>query len=155
LALVNAIEQAAAFDRVFSVQLDFLAAAIINMKMHLLADGGPVDALAVEHETLADLIMPPSVHLVMRVPHFHHAFTGDHYAAGIYSYLWVDVMAADTAEAFVEAPDGCYDAEVAARWRDKFLGVGDSVPAAQAFWDFRGRDRDTAALMHRFELVEA
>ncbi len=153
MAMVEGIQQAAAFDRVFSVQADFLAGAIIDMRMHLLADGGDVDALAVERDTLAELGVPEAIDLVMRVPHFHHAMN-DAYAAGVYSYLWADVMAADVAEAFLEG-QGLYDADVVARWRDDILSVGNTLPAAEAFRNFRGRDPDTAALMRRFDLQTA
>lgn len=64
-------------------------------------------------------------------------------------------MAADVAEAFTQAPDGLYDADVAARWRETLLEVGHSIPASHAFRNFRGRDPDTAPLMRRFGLMEA
>lgn len=79
----------------------------------------------------------------------------DAYAAGLYVYLWADVMAADVAEAFEQAPGGWYDAEVARHWRECILSVGTRVPAEVAFRQFRGRDPDPDALMRRFGLQPA
>ncbi len=151
LEMIDAIEQAAAFDRVFSVTLDYLAMAIIDMEMHLAADGGEVDAVRIERDVLARLGMPEAMDLIMRVPHFHHAFT-EHYAAAVYAYLWSDVMAADVADVFTASPGGFHDPAVAERWRKTILEVGASVPADQAFRNFRERDPDPGALLRRFDL---
>lgn len=155
MPLVDAIKAAAKFDRIFSVNLDFLAGAIVDMKMHLAADGSAVDAMAIERDTLAELGMPAAWDQIMRVPHNMHCFSSsysDGYAAGLYSYLWADVMAADVAAAFAESPGGLYDAATALRYRDTLLSVGHRVPADEAFRNFRGRDPDPMALLRRFGL---
>ena len=142
------------FDRVISLNLDYLAPAIIDLTLHLAADGEPdhvIDAAQVEHDTLAALGMPAAWDQVMRAPHFVHAFANA-YDAGMYSYLWSDVMVADAAEAFVEAPGGLFDATVAKRWMDTVLSVGNTVPADQAYRNFRGRDPEPDALLRRFGL---
>ena len=158
MSLVEAIRAAAQFDRIFSVNLDFLAGAIIDMKMHLAADGSDVDAIEIERQTLAELDMPAAWDQIMRVTHNMHCFSSsfsDGYAAGLYSYLWADVMAADVAAAFAESPGGLYDTATAARWRDTLLSVGHRVPADEAFRNFRGRDPDPLALLRRFGLQTA
>ena len=154
VALVEKIERATRFDRVFSLNLDYLAPAIVDMKMHLLADGRDVDAVAVERQVLQELGMPAAWDEVMRVTHSMHSFSNE-YAAGVYVYLWSDVMAADIAEAFVQSPGGLYDERTAERWRTTVLGVGSRVPADEAFRNFRGRDPDPGALLRRFGLDAA
>ena len=62
-------------------------------------------------------------------------------------------MAADVAEAFAQAPGGYFDAGTAQRWRETILSVGNTVPADQAFRNFRGRDPDPDALLRRFGLT--
>jgi peptidyl-dipeptidase Dcp len=62
-------------------------------------------------------------------------------------------MAADAAEAFLQSPGGLYDADVARSWRDTILSVGHTLPAAETFRRFRGRDPDPGALMRRFGLA--
>ena len=66
-------------------------------------DGGVVDADAFERDTLQRIGAPTEVAMRHRLPHFNHLFTSDSYSAGYYSYLWSEVMDADTREAFVEA----------------------------------------------------
>ncbi|MFY8120346.1 MAG: M3 family metallopeptidase, partial [Burkholderiaceae bacterium] len=77
-ALIERLEAALAYDRIFSVNLDYLGAAIVDIKLHLLADGsgGPIDALAVEQRTLQELGMPACWDLVLGVTHSVHSFAG-------------------------------------------------------------------------------
>jgi peptidyl-dipeptidase Dcp len=149
--LLEKIERAAKFDRIFSLNLDYLAPAIVDMKLHLLADGRDIDAVTMENQLLAELGMPAAWDEIMRVTHNVHAFSFQ-YAAGVYSYLWSDAIAADIAEAFDQSPGGLYDAATAERWRRTLLSSGNSVPIEQAFRNFRGRDPSPAALLRRFGL---
>lgn len=81
-----------------------------------------------------------------RLPQFNHLFTSDAYSAGYYSYLWSDVMAADTWQAFIEA-GGPWDKSVADRLRKYILSDGNSIDRAEAYRRFRGRDPDVRALL--------
>jgi peptidyl-dipeptidase Dcp len=154
--LVERLEAGLAYDRIFSVNLDYLGGAIVDLKLHLMADGSgrEIDAVAVERDTLAELGMPQAWDLILRVTNSIHSFVGG-YDAGLYSYLWSDMMAADAAEVFLASPGGLYDAKVAEAWRDTILTVGHTAPAAEAFRRFRGRDPDPIALMRRFGLATA
>ena len=100
---------------------------------------------------MAELGLPAAWDVVMRVTHNVHCFAGG-YAAGLYSYLWADVMAADAAEAFERAPGGLYDAEVSRTWIDQVLSVGHRVPADEAFRSFTGHEPGPEALLRRFGL---
>jgi peptidyl-dipeptidase Dcp len=121
----------------------------------VLADGSgtPIDPVQVENDTLAELGMPAAWDVVMRVTHNAHVFAGGAYAAGLYSYLWADVMAADALARFEAAPDGLYDRLTAQAWIDQVLSVGHRVPAELAFRQFAGHDPDPAPLHRRFALL--
>jgi peptidyl-dipeptidase Dcp len=151
--LIDRIEQGLQYDRIFSLNPDFLLPAIVDLRMHLRADGSgqPIDPVQVENEALSELGMPEAWDLIMRVTHNFHVFIGA-YAAGLYSYLWADVMAADAVETFERSPGGLYDKGTARRWIDQILSVGHRVPAAQAFRQFAGHDPDPAPLQRRFGL---
>lgn len=155
LALIERLEAGLRYDRIFSVNLDYLGSAIVDMTLHQMADGTgrEIDAVAVERETLAGLGMPQAWDLILRVTSNAHSFAGG-YDAGLYGYLWADLMAADAAEAFLQSRGGLYDVEVARAWRDTILSVGHVVPADLAFRRFRDRDPDPGALMRRFGLVD-
>ncbi|PWB75099.1 MAG: peptidase M3 [Holophagae bacterium] len=152
--LIDGIEQAIRCDRTTTLTVDMLAPAIADMRLHLLADGRDVDPVALEAEVLRELEMPEAGDLILRMPHAFHTFSNE-YAAGVYSYLWADVMAADVADAFLESPGGLWDRQVADRYLRTILSVGASVPAEEAFRDFRGRDPDPRALLRRFGLDAA
>lgn len=140
-------------DRVFSASLSYLGGAIVDMRLHLLADGRTIDAEAVEREVISDLEMPQAVDLILYVPHAFHTFSPQ-YGAGVYTYLWSDVIAADIAGAFLESPGGLYDRDMALKYRQQILDIGHTRPVAQAYRDFRGRDPDPDALLKRFDLID-
>ena len=80
-----------------------------------------------------------------RLPHFDHLFGTEVYSAGYYSYLWSDVMAADTWQAFLEA-GGPWDTAVAGRLRKHILSDGNAIDRDEAYRRFRGRTPDVKAL---------
>jgi peptidyl-dipeptidase Dcp len=96
---------------------------------------------------LVDFGMPREIVLRHRLPHFGHVFAGDGYSAGYYSYLWSDVITADSYGAFTEA-GGPYDKAVAARLK-QLLSMGNTVEPADAYRAFRGRDPRVEALMKK------
>jgi peptidyl-dipeptidase Dcp len=152
-AMLERLEASLRHDRIFSVNLDYLGAAIVDMELHLLADGSgcEIDPVAVEQRTLQALGMPACWDLVLYTPHSGHCYAGA-YDAGLYAYLWADVMAADVAELFERSPGGLYDTAVAQAWREHVLSAGHTVPPEVAFSALCGRDPDSGALMRRFGL---
>ena len=94
------------------------------------------------------VVRPPAWH---RFPNsFAHIFAGG-YAAGYYSYLWAELLAADGFAAFVEA--GTVDRATGDRLRETVLSQGAVRPAIELFRAFRGRDPDPAAMLARHGLV--
>jgi peptidyl-dipeptidase Dcp len=142
--LVDRIERASTFNQGYATT-EYLASALIDMKLHLAGDG-EIDPDAFERETLGALGMPREIVMRHRTPHFLHVFASDGYSAGYYSYLWADVLTADAAEAFREA-GGLYDGEVAERLRRHVFSVGNTIDPAEAYRAFRGRDARIEALM--------
>ena len=144
-ALVNRIKRASTFNEGFETT-EYLAAALVDMKLHLAGDSR-IDADAFEKAALAELGMPREIVLRHRLPHFGHVFASDGYSAGYYSYLWSDVITADSYGAFTEA-GGPYDREVARRLK-QLLSIGNTVDPADAYRAFRGRDPRVEALMKK------
>ncbi len=143
--LVARIERAEKFNQGFAT-VEYLAAALVDMKLHLEGDR-PIDPDAFERQTLAALGMPREIAMRHRTPHFSHVFSGDAYSAGYYSYLWSDTLSADAFEAFTRA-GGPYDPAVAKRLY-RVLSAGNSVDPAEAYRAFRGREAGIGALMRR------
>jgi peptidyl-dipeptidase Dcp len=142
-ALVEKVERSRKFNQGYAT-VEYLAAAILDMELHTRADG-QFDPAAFERDGLARIGMPREIALRHRLPHFDHLFGSDAYSAGYYSYIWSEVMAADTWKAFLEA-SGPWDRNVAQRFRRAILSEGNSTDRAEAYRRFRGRDPDVRAL---------
>ncbi|HUF65027.1 MAG TPA: M3 family metallopeptidase [Gemmatimonadaceae bacterium] len=150
--LVDRIQRGSTFNQGFAT-VEYLISALMDMRLHLAGDT-PIDPVAFERETLAELGMPREIVMRHRLPHFLHVFGSDGYSAGYYSYLWSDVLTADAAEAFREAT-GFYDPGVAQRLRQYIFSVGNTVDPAEGYREFRGRDPQIEALMRKRGFLEA
>ncbi len=142
--LVAKITKTHTFRKGFDVT-EYLASALIDMKLHLAGDAD-IDPDAFEREELAKLGMPEELPMRHRTPQFQHIFAGDGYSAGYYSYLWSEVLDHDAFEAFTEA-SGPYDKTVAKRLHDKIMSVGNTIDPADQYRAFRGRDPDVKAYL--------
>ncbi len=136
--MVDKLLRAANFNQGFEVT-EYLASAIVDMRYHT-ADPADLDPDRFERDSLADLGMPSEIVMRHRSPQFGHIFSGEGYAAGYYGYLWADVLTADAAEAFAEAPGGYYDPELAARLVEFVFAPRNAMDPAEAYRAFRGRD---------------
>jgi peptidyl-dipeptidase Dcp len=143
--LVAKIKKSKTFNQGF-ITVEYLAPAILDMKIHL-AGATPIDAAAFEKSALAEIGMPSEIVMRHRLPHFGHIFGGEGYASGYFNYIWADVLVADAAEYFEEAPGGFYDAALCKKLHDDIISVGNTVEAADAYRKFRGRDATVDALM--------
>lgn len=143
--LVAKIKNASTFNQGFSTT-EYLASAIMDMKFHL-ADPTNIDVDQFERETLEELNMPKELPMRHRTPHFGHVFSGEGYATAYYGYMWADVLTADAAEAFAEAPGGFYDEEMAAKLVKYLFAPRNSIEPAEAYRLFRGQDAKIEALM--------
>jgi len=143
--LVAKIRRADTFNEGFRTT-EYLASALMDMRYHTIDPTG-LDPDAFERRTLTELGMPDEIPMRHRSPHFGHIFSSEGYAAGYYGYLWADVLTADAAEAFAEAPGGFYDKELAAKLVKYLFAPRNAVDPADAYRAFRGRDAKIDALM--------
>ena len=144
--LLDKIKKAATFNQGFST-VEYLASALIDMKIHL-SDDQSIDPDRFERETLNEIGMPDEIPMRHRTPQFMHIFSSDSYSAGYYSYLWSDALTADAAEKFIEA-GSFYDPKVAKSLHDNVMSIGDTIDPGEGFSKFRGRDVDTTALLRK------
>ncbi|MEJ7601908.1 MAG: M3 family metallopeptidase [Kofleriaceae bacterium] len=144
--LIDKVEAAKRFNQGYTT-VEYLTSAIVDMRMHIRPDG-VIDADEFERTTLAKLGAPKQVAMRHRLPQFTHLFASDSYSAGYYSYLWSEVMDADTREAFAEAKN-VFDKATADKLRKYILAPGNSTDRAEAYRQFRGRDPDVKALLKK------
>jgi peptidyl-dipeptidase Dcp len=152
-AVVEAIDAARLWGEGFGT-LEYLAATLLDQAWHRIAPETEVgDPIAFEQQALADAgvaseLVPPRY----RTTYFQHVFAGG-YAAGYYSYIWSEVLDADTVEWFKE--NGGLRRENGDAFREKLLAVGGSVDPLAAFRAVRGRDADPGPLLRRRGLAKA
>ncbi|MCW1875961.1 oligopeptidase A [Erwinia sp. INIA-01] len=83
-----------------------------------------------------------------RFPHaFSHVFAGG-YAAGYYSYLWADVLAADAYSRFEQ--EGIFNRETGQSFLDNILTRGGSEEPMELFKRFRGREPQLDAMLKHY-----
>ncbi|ALX67129.1 M3 family metallopeptidase [Microbacterium sp. XT11] len=147
-AVVERLRATTAFDQGHATS-EYLAAAWLDQAWHRLgADADGVDDVAAfEAAALADIgLDDPLVPTRYSSSYFAHVFSGG-YSAGYYSYIWSEVLDADTVEWFRES--GGLTRENGERFRSRLLAVGGSKDPLEACRDFRGRDADIRPLLER------
>ncbi|KZL28618.1 M3 family metallopeptidase [Pseudovibrio sp. WM33] len=135
--LLERLLAAANFNQGFAT-VEYLATALVDMAMHKEDKLDDLDPAQMEKKILNSVGMPKEIIMRHRIPHLLHAFAGDGYSAGYYSYLWSEVMDADAFEAFEETGDA-FDADTAAKLEKFIYAAGGSQDPAKAYMDFRGK----------------
>jgi peptidyl-dipeptidase Dcp len=143
-SLVDKIEASNTFNQGYDT-VSYLSSALVDMDLHTQATP-PTDIDAFERASLARYGMPKEIVMRHRLPQFNHLFTSDAYSAGYYSYLWSEVMDADTWAYFEESGD-VFNPDIAARYKAVILAEGNTTDRAEAYRRFRGRDPDVTALL--------
>ena len=134
--------------------VEFVSSALVDLEFHTQPAAASRDVRAFEKAELQKIGMPEEIAMRHRPTQFGHIFTGDHYAAGYYSYMWSEVMDADAFGAFEEAGD-IFDPATAKRLHDDIYSSGGSVDPEAAYVAFRGREPEPDALLRRRGLLEA
>lgn len=122
---------------------ELLAAAILDMNLHMLEDVKNSDMIFYEKEAMDKLGLIPEIAPRYRITYFNHIIGG--YAAGYYSYLWANVLDNDAFEAFKE--HGIFDKSTAGLFRRNILEKGDSEAPMTLYKNFRGAEPDMEALL--------
>ncbi|NKY41682.1 M3 family metallopeptidase, partial [Cellulomonas septica] len=136
---------------------EYLAAALLDQAWYRLApehvptdpaDVEPFEAAALAAAGVDFAPVPPRY----RTTYFNHVFASG-YSAGYYSYIWSEVLDADTVEWFRE--NGGLRRENGDVFRARLLSRGGSRDPLASFRDLRGRDADIAPLLVRRGLLAA
>ncbi|MBA4024084.1 MAG: peptidase M3 [Gordonia sp.] len=132
--------------------IEYLAAAILDMAWHrVTVEDDITDVEAFEKAALtkagaaADLIPPR-----YRSAYFNHIFGGG-YSAGYYSYIWSEVLDAETEQWFLTG--GGLSAELGQRFAETTLSRGDSVDPIVAHQELLGRPAEIDPLLRRRGLL--
>lgn len=148
IELLEKVLSTQTFNQGFSTT-EYLAASIVDQALHQLTPEAvpsaeemmEFEAAALESAGIALDVVPPRY----RATYFNHIMGG--YSAGYYSYIWSEVLDADTVEWFKEN-DGL-QRENGDHFRRTLLSRGGSEEAMQLFRNFRGRDAEIEPLLVR------
>lgn len=148
-ALLEKVIAAEEFNEGFKTT-EYLAASLIDQAWHQLkpdevpgADGvDAFEAAALRKAGLDFAPVPPRYHST----YFLHAFSGG-YSAGYYSYIWAEVLDADTVEWFKQ--NGGLKRENGDHFRRTLLSRGGSEDAMTLFRNFAGREPYIGPLLKR------
>lgn len=145
--LAKVLESQQAFQALdLLYQLEF---SLLDLRLH--SQQQRPTLLPVVRRVLAEvevLATPPT----LRYTHsFGHLFATDDYASGYYTYVWSQVLAADTFARFKR--EGVLSAEVGAQLRDLILGQGGSLPIGELVEQFTGRKPSIDALLDSMDIV--
>ncbi|GAA0707942.1 M3 family metallopeptidase [Dactylosporangium roseum] len=156
--IVDRLQAAKQFNEGFATT-EYLAASLLDLAWHTLTvddldamGDQPIDvrefeAAALERAGVAVPFVPPRY----RTPYFAHIFSGAAYSAGYYSYIWSEVLDADTVDWLVE--EGGLRRELGDTFREGLLSKGGSADSMQVYRAFRGRDPLIEPLLKRRGLI--
>ncbi len=148
-ALLDKVLAAQKFNQGYATT-EYLAAALLDQAWHQIGAGQVPQAeqaeafeqAALQKAGVAFAPVPPRY----RSTYFAHIFGGG-YAAGYYSYIWSEVLDADSVDWFKR--NGGLTRENGDAFRSKLLSKGGSVDAMTLFRDFYGSEPDIEPLLQR------
>ena len=146
--LLDKVLETQKFNQGFATT-EYLAASILDQALHQLNESeipSTEDLIDFEKQALEDGgiafdAVPPRY----RSTYFSHIIGG--YSAGYYSYIWSEVLDADTVDWFKE--NGGLRRENGDHFRLSLLSRGGSREALSLYKDFRGRDAEIQPLLDR------
>ncbi|PZG21600.1 M3 family metallopeptidase [Nonomuraea aridisoli] len=145
--LVEKLKASEKFNQGFQT-VEYLAATLLDWAWHKLEPGDTVDdpeafeATALEAAQIAFPLVRPRY----RTNYFAHIFSGG-YSAGYYSYIWSEVLDAESVEWFKE--NGGLTRANGDHFRRELLSRGGSLDPLTAFRNFRGREPSIRPLLAR------
>jgi peptidyl-dipeptidase Dcp len=148
-AVLDKVQAAARFDQGFTTT-EYLSATLLDQAWHQLgadqvpqaADVTTFEAAALHRVGLDFAPVPPRY----RSTYFSHAFAGG-YSAGYYSYIWSEVLAADSSDWVLR--HGGLTRQNGDHIRATMLSRGGSADALSLFRDLTGAEPDIGPLLKK------
>jgi len=147
-SLIAKMQKSAHFNLGFETT-ELVAAALLDMKMHLIEDYSNFDCNEYEKVLRKELGFINEIEYRYRSTNFAHVFGGG-YAVGYYAYLWAEVLDCDAFELFLEK--GVFDPATAAAFK-RLVEMGGSKDPMREYREFRGADPNPDALLRARGLI--
>ena len=143
--VIDKINASATFNQGF-LTVEYMAAAYLDMAYHILDSVEEVEPRGFEDNAMADIELIEEIIPRYRSGYFQHIFSSG-YSAGYYSYIWSEILDADTYMAFQETD--ILDKATAARFREEILSKGGTRPGMELYMNFRGRQPEIGPLLEK------
>jgi peptidyl-dipeptidase Dcp len=145
--VIDRLQAAERFNQGFRTS-EYLASALVDLAWHeLVADEVVSDVAAFEAAALASVGLDnPAVPPRYSTPYFAHSFSWE-YSAAYYSYIWSEVLAADTVEWFEK--HGGLSRENGDLYRRYVVGIGGTRDPLESYVEWRGRPAPIEPLLRR------
>jgi peptidyl-dipeptidase Dcp len=147
--MIDKIQAAGKFNQGFDT-IEYLAAALLDMKWHTLETDELQDADTFEKAALDEIGLIPQIAPRYRTGYFSHIFAGG-YSAGYYGYIWSNIYDADTWQVFSQ--NGIFDQDTAKSYRKNVLQPGGTEDPMIMYRRFRGKDPEVWPLLERRGLL--
>jgi peptidyl-dipeptidase Dcp len=152
--VIERIEASSTFNEGFGTS-EYLAAALLDLAWHELGPDqvptDPEEVLRFEEEALAAVGLDnPAVPTRYSTPYFAHSMSSG-YASAYYSYIWSEVLDADTVAWF--KGNGGLTRENGDLYRKYVIGIGGTKDPLASYVEWRGRPAPIEPLLERRGLV--
>lgn len=145
-ALIEKIQKSSKFNQGF-ITLEYLAAAILDMEYHMIAEPKEIKPADFEKAAMDKIGLIKEILPRYRSTYFSHIWGGG-YAAGYYVYIWAAVLDADAFDAFKQSGD-IYNKELAANFRKHCLQDVGGGEGMDQYKKFRGKEPSVDPLLNR------
>lgn len=141
-ALIKKLEATHGFNQGF-VLTELLAAAMLDMELHMVADPATMDINKFEKDEMKKIGLIAEIAPRYRATYFNHIMGG--YAAGYYAYTWANVLDCDAFASFEET--STFDKKTAMSFRKNILEKGGSEDPMELYKRYKGAEPTVAALL--------
>jgi len=143
--LIDKIDNTRFFNQGFET-LEYIAASLLDMDWHVIADTVKRDVPQFEKESILKMGLIQQIWPRYLSTNFIHIATWG-YESGYYSYLWSAVLDSDAFESFME--NGLFDKATAESFRKNILAKGGSEDPMEQYIKFKGRKPTVDALLKK------
>ena len=143
--LIKKMNEANSFDEGFRT-VEYMAAAYLDMAWHTLQDTTKQDVRSFETATMNKIGLIKEILPRYRSTYFAHIFDGG-YSSRYYSYLWSEVLDADTFNEFKKSGN-LFNPELAKKYRH-MLASGGSKSGMELYKEFLGREPKIEPLLKK------
>ncbi len=143
-SIIDKMQKAQNFNQGFMFS-ELLAAAYLDMQMHLLTINDTISLQDFEKTAMQEIKMPTQIPPRYRSTYFTHIFGGG-YSAGYYCYTYSEMLDADAFMAWKETGD-IFNKEVSDKFKEYILSKGGTNDALEQYTRFRGKRPDMKYLL--------